>query len=82
MAYDWLTNQRNLTLKRQFAVKVLRAHTLKTARAWTIKTLDMRLWHYASRTWPEKGWTQWYAWAIRSRLAPIKTVERIIKKHL
>ena len=37
---------------------------------------------YTSRTWAEKGWKQWYAWAIRSRLAPIKKVARTIKKHL
>jgi transposase len=61
---------------------VLRASTLKTARAWAIKTLGMQLWHYTSRTWAEKGWKQWYAWAIRSRLAPIKKVARTIKKHL
>jgi len=80
--YDWLTNLRNLPRKRQCTFKVLRASTLKTARAWAIKTLAMKLWHYASRTWAKKGWTQWYAWAIRSRLAPIKKVARTIKTHL
>ena len=80
--YDWLTNLRNLSRKRQCTFKVLRASTLKTARAWAIKTLGMQLWHYVSRTWAEKGWKQWYAWAIRSRLAPIKKVARTIKKHL
>ncbi len=80
--YDGLTNLRNLSRPRQCAFKVLRASTLKTARAWAIKTLGMRLWHYTSRTWAEKRWKQWYAWAIRSRLGPIKKVARIIKKHL
>jgi len=80
--YDWLTNLRNLSRKRQCTFKALRASTLKTARAWAIKTLGMQLWHYVSRTWAEKGWKQWYAWAIRSRLAPIKKVARTIKKHL
>ena len=80
--YDWLTNLSNLSRKRQCAFKVLRASTLKTARAWAIKTLGMKLWHYTSRTWAEKGWSQWYAWAIRSRLTPIKKVARLIKKHL
>ncbi len=80
--YDWLTNLRNLSRTRQCTFKVLRASTLKTARAWAIKTLGMQLWHYVSRTWAEKGWKQWYAWAIRSRLAPIKKVARTIKKHL
>jgi len=80
--YDWLTNLRNLSRPRQCTFKVLRASTLKTARAWAIKTLGMKLWHYTSRTWAEKGWDQWYAWAIRSRLGPIKKVARTIKNHL
>lgn len=80
--YDWLTNLSNLSRKRQCTFKILRASTLKTARAWAIKTLGMKLWHYTSRTWAEKGWKQWYAWAIRSRLAPINKVARTIKNHL
>ena len=42
----------------------------------------MTLWDYVSRTWAEKRWKQWYAWAIRSRLEPIKKVAKRIKKHL
>ena len=80
--YDWLTNLRNLSRTRQCTFKALRASTLKTARAWAIKTLGMQLWHYVSRTWAEKGWKQWYTWAIRSRLTPVKKVARTIKKHL
>ncbi len=80
--YDWLTNPGNLSRKRQCSFKVLRESTLKTARAWAIRTLAMSLWDYVSRTWAEKRWKQWYAWAIRSRLEPIKNVARLIKKHL
>ncbi len=80
--YDWLTNLGNLSRKRQCEFKVLRESTLKTARAWAIKDLAMKLWHYISRTWAEKGWQQWYSWAIRSRLEPIKKVAKIIKEHL
>jgi len=42
----------------------------------------MSLWHYASRTWAEKGWARVYSWAIRSRLDPIKKVAKMIKKNL
>ena len=42
----------------------------------------MTLWDYVSRTWAEKRWKQWYAWAIRSRREPIKKVARLIKKSL
>lgn len=80
--YDWLTNLSNLSRQRQCTFKVLRESTLKTARAWAIRTLAMTLWDYVSRTWAEKRWRQWYAWAIRSRLEPIKKVAKLIKKHL
>ncbi len=80
--YDWLTNLRNLSRKRQRSFKLLRQSTLKTARAWAIKDLAMRLWNYVSRTWAQKRWKQWLSWAIRSRLEPVKKVARTIKEHL
>ena len=80
--YHWLTNLGNLSRKRQCEFKVLRESTLKTARAWAIKALAMRLWNYISRTWAEKRWKQWLSWALRCRLEPIKKVAKIIKEHL
>ena len=43
--YDWLTNLRNLTRKRQCAFKVLRSSTLKTAvwRQWYAWAICSRL---------------------------------------
>ena len=80
--YDWLTNLGNLSRKRQRSFKLLRESTLKTARAWAIKDLAMRLWNYVSRTWAEKRWKQWLSWAFRSRLEPVRKVARTIKEHL
>lgn len=80
--YDWLSNLRNLSRKRQREFKVLRESTLKTARAWAIKDLAMHLWDFVSRTWAEKRWKQWLSWAMRCRLEPVRDVARIIKKHL
>jgi len=80
--YNGLTNLRNLNRKRQCEFKVLRESTLKTARAWAIRDLAMKLWHYISRTWAKKGWQQWYSWAIRSRLEPTRKVAKTIKEHL
>ena len=80
--YDWLTNVGNLSRKRQRSFKLLRESTLKTARAWAIKDLAMRLWNYVSRTWAEKRWKQWLSWAIRCRLDPVKKVAKTIKEHL
>lgn len=80
--YDWLTNVGNLSRKRQRSFKLLRESTLKTARAWAIKDLAMRLWSYVSRTWAEKRWKQWLSWAFRSRLEPVRKVAKTIKEHL
>ena len=80
--YDWLYNPENMTRKHKMRFKVLRESTLKTARAWAIKEMAMSLWHYVSKTWAQKGWKQWLAWAVRSRLKPIREVARIIKDHL
>ena len=80
--YDWLYNPENMTRKHKMRFKVLRESTLKTARAWAIKEMAMSLWHYVSKTWAQKGWEQWLAWAVRSRLKPIREVARIIKDHL
>lgn len=80
--YTWLTNPANMSAEQWRRFKSLRESTLKTARAWAIKELAMSLWGYVSRTWAEKGWTRWLAWAVRSRLEPIKKVAKTIKAHL
>ena len=60
----------------------LKDSSLKTARAWAIKELARGLWHYRTRGWARKAWLQWYSWAIRSRLEPVRTVAKMIKDHL
>ncbi len=81
--YHWLrhpNNVRDCTWHGRFAA--LRESTLKTARAWAIKEEAMQLWDYRSRTWAHKAWRRWHGWAIRSRLAPVKQVARMIKRHV
>jgi transposase len=80
--YLWLTNPDSLDETRWSAFQPLRTGTLKTARAWAIKEVAMTLWRFRSRTWARKGWLRWYAWAIRSRLEPIREVARMIKRRL
>jgi transposase len=60
----------------------LRKIKLKTARAWSLKETWRDMW--ASFNVPEARdfFRCWYSWAIRSRLAPIKRVARMFKKHL
>lgn len=80
--YKWLTNPKNISDIKWREFSLLRKSKLKTARAWAIKEAAMTLWDYANRTWANKAWKSWYSWAIRSRLAPVKKVAKMIKSHL
>jgi transposase len=80
--HRWLMNPQNMSRKQWRGFKALRESTLKTARAWAIKELAMSLWGYSSRSWAMKAWKRWLAWAVRSRLEPVKKVAKTIKTHL
>ncbi|MYF40417.1 MAG: ISL3 family transposase [Rhodothermaceae bacterium] len=80
--YDWLTNKENMSTRQKKQFQQLKNSSLKTARAWAIKELSQRLWHYVSRTWALKGWKRWLSWAMRCRLEPMKKVAQTIKEHL
>jgi transposase len=55
---------------------------LKTTHAWSIKESLRDMWKCRSRTAAEAHWRWWYAWAIRSRLSPVKKVAAMLKEHL
>jgi transposase len=88
--YDWLSGTKftwlrhpakfTLTAWRDF-LGFLRQTTLKTGRAWALKEMLMTLWDYVYPKNAEKHFEGWYAWAIRSRLEPIKRVARMLKSH-
>jgi transposase len=80
--YLWLKNPANISDEQWANFQHLRNSNLRTARAWALKETAMQLWHYTSRTWAEKGWLRWYAWAARCRLEPIKKVGQMVKTHL
>jgi len=80
--YRWLSNPQNEDRQRSKDQKALRGSNLKTARAWAIKEHAMCLWNYMARGWAQRSWMQWYGWAIRSRLEPVKQVARTIKTQL
>jgi transposase len=80
--YLWLQHPDNMTDNNWDRLQAPKAANLKTARAWAIKTHAMCLWDYQVRGWARRAWTDWYNWAIRSRLAPVKKVARMIKAHL
>ncbi|NJN00838.1 MAG: ISL3 family transposase [Aquincola sp.] len=73
--YHWLRSRKNLTAKARAEVEALRRTCLRTARAWAIKELAAKLWHYRSRTAARKAWLSWHAWA--SRTAVPQTFTRV-----
>lgn len=77
-----LYNMDNLEQEKQSIITGLQRAAVQTSRAWAIKEMFRDFWAYRSQAWAEKFFTRWYAWAIRSRLAPIKKVAVMLKKHL
>jgi len=80
--YHWLMNPNEMSDGRWEAFESLRTSTLKTARAWALKEEAMALWSPKLGSWLSDAWASWYAWAIRSRLEPMKKAARTIKDHL
>lgn len=78
----WLYNSDNLKQEKLEHIEQAQRTAIKTGRAWAIKEMFRDFWTYNSSTWAEKFFKKWYAWAIRSRLKPIKKVAVMLKKHL
>lgn len=78
----WLYAEENLRAKYDEVLDGLVGSQLKTAMAWALKELLRNLWEYRSLGWARKLWHRWYAWAIRSRLEPVKEVARMVKTRL
>jgi transposase len=78
----FLYNEENLDEDSYFEVLTVQRADLKTGRAWAIKENFRHFWTYMSRGWGKRFFDQWYGWAIRSRLGPIKNVAKMLKNHL
>jgi transposase len=80
--FDWLRNPARFTPAawREF-LGFVRRTKLKTGRAWALKETLMTLWDYVYPGAAERQFEDWYSWAIRSRLEPIKAVARMVRTH-
>lgn len=80
----WMRSEETIKEKDIEAFSTLKESDLKTARAWAIKEYFRWFWEPAlSREDAEEYFhKQWYSWAIRSRLTPIKKVAKMLKKHI
>ncbi|MGH6692369.1 MAG: transposase, partial [Gammaproteobacteria bacterium] len=80
--FDWLRHPAhfNLAAWRQF-IAFVRRTKLKTGRAWALKEMLMTVWTYAYPGAARRHFDDWYTWAMRSRLAPIKQLARKLRRH-
>jgi transposase len=78
----WLWNKENVPEDRRLEFAVLRDQDLQVGRAWSIKENLRNLWDCPTLAAAQSFFSQWYGWAIRSRLAPVKKVALTIKTFL
>jgi transposase len=78
----WLFQPKNLSPKRQRALKVLKHEALQTGRAWAIKEHFRRFWMHVYPDSAREFFDDWHAWAVRSQLSPIRAKARMLKQHL
>jgi transposase len=78
----WLFNPENLDESREQEFNSLRKQQLKTSRAWGIKDYFRWFWMYDDATSAREFFDDWYSWAIRSRLQPMKKVAKMLKNRL
>lgn len=87
---DRLTGAKYLFLKNPDRMKgpqrerfeQLRTSGLKSARAWAIKDMFSEFWTFDFRQDAEQFFKDWYSWAVRCRLKPMKDKAKMLKKHL
>ena len=80
--YSLLRSEHTRTEKHESMLEKICGRNLKTSRAWAIKETFTSFWQARNRAFGEIVFQEWYDWAIRSRLTPIKKVARMLKKHL
>jgi transposase len=80
--YLWLFSEERRPERHADAFATLQALQLKVGRAWAIKEALRTLWTYRQPAAVKRFFTQWYGWAVRSRLDPVKEVAATLKRHL
>lgn len=79
--YLWLTGFENLSEELQLRFKQLQGLGLKVGRAYSIKEAFDYFWDYKYEAWARRYFKQWYGWARRSKLEPVKKVAKMIHEH-
>ncbi len=80
--YLWLRNPTNWSDEERIQFRSLKEASLKTSRAWAVKEAFTQFWTYRSLTWAKKFFTRWFFWATHTRLAPMVSAAKTLKRHL
>lgn len=80
--YLWLRSRQNVGRQHRRRFAALRRVAIKTARAWSIKELFRHLWDLKTELGAIRFWKSWYFWATHSRLIPIMTAAKKLRRHL
>ncbi|MFQ5891149.1 MAG: ISL3 family transposase [Gemmatimonadota bacterium] len=80
--YVWLKGAARRSPEDRQLIQQLRRAGYKVGRAWAIKEAAGKLWQYRSMSWALKYFRRWYGWAVRSRLAPVIRVAKMMKHYL
>jgi transposase len=78
----WLYSAENLPEDERPRFDELIALNLKVGRAWAIKESLRELWAYRSPGWARRFFKRWHAWAVRSRLEPIRRVAKLLRDRI
>lgn len=79
--FDWLRNPGSFTRAAARSFAALRDQVHRVARAWELKETAMAIFDLKAPWAARRNFAQWYAWATRSRLEPMKRVARTLKKY-
>jgi transposase len=79
--YDWLRNPASMEPKDRKEFAELRSSGLKTARAWALREIFLRLYEYVYERPARKHFRWWRNWAARSRLQPMIEVARMLQRR-
>jgi transposase len=71
-----------LSKEKWLVFESLKELQFKTARARTIREQFRWFWEYRYAGNARKLFKEWYQWAIRCRLEPVKKVAWMLKRHL
>lgn len=77
----FLKKRPNLTSSQKVRLKDLLTMNLKTIRAYLLVEQFEHFWAYKSTTWAKKFLKVWTRQAMYSRIAPIKDVAKMLRRH-